>query len=695
MRGVLTGEFDVGFVRTDQIERTTDVETGHLVDPELFKVIAPKVHLLDDGEYFPFLHTTDVFPEWPLAMLNHIPSDVAQEVEKALRAIHRHAIVGRRYSECVLSSMQEGEDNVDHNDDGTSSSYSCDEMDFPYDFDADALCDTTKEVADIAKRATKDGHFYGFRTPRSYFRLRSMQQDGGFLAKDEQNEWHCIRPSSFFDGIRCPSGYFKRSIEEFEHGCEYAGLSCHEGHDCFCNPCVRSHEVDVYEYIYGAGDEHLQNYFGEERLGCEKMDVCGHVQQTKTITMRLFDNMHRVSPEVRVVVHAGDFSKELPVTNINGTSGYQFSISENKVQAQVLEIFFNGEQIPESPVRVIVDALDCDSEYEANSHRSADSEGNCVCSDNTYEMMDACIESQYFFLIIFSAVFLAMGIFVYCYLRYKRHENDAVWQIKVDELHFNEPPEVIGQGGFGVVILGQYRGTKVAVKRVLPPKSRRGSTTRGSVAGAGTSVSGVIDLNNTSSMSDTAQRTVGIEETNSTGVDIENPSRSKSMSSTSWERHFCDVKHFGNPLKVIESATLSNHGSSDAIRSQSLAESSVQFMARFLPEGLRFDKHSKAKREFVNEMRLLSRLRHPCITTVMGAVTSNAIDPMLVMEYMEYGSLYDLLHNETMDAGGDILLQITRDIVQGLQFLHASKPPILHGDLKAKVRTVCGLQRLK
>ena len=35
-------------------------------------------------------------------------------------------------------------------------------------------------------------------------------------------------------------------------------------------------------------------------------------------------------------------------------------------------------------------------------------------------------------------------------------------------------------------------------------------------------------------------------------------------------------------------------------------------------------------------------------------------------------------------AGGDILLQITRDIVQGLQFLHASKPPILHGDLKAK-----------
>ena len=35
-----------------------------------------------------------------------------------------------------------------------------------------------------------------------------------------------------------------------------------------------------------------------------------------------------------------------------------------------------------------------------------------------------------------------------------------------------------------------------------------------------------------------------------------------------------------------------------------------------------FDAHSRQKQEFVTEMRLLSRLRHPCITTVMGAVIS-------------------------------------------------------------------------
>ncbi len=57
---------------------------------------------------------------------------------------------------------------------------------------------------------------------------------------------------------------------------------------------------------------------------------------------------------------------------------------------------------------------------------------------------------------------------------------------------------------------------------------------------------------------------------------------------------------------------------------------------------------------------------------------------MLVLEFMEYGSLYDLLRNDTLTLSGEIILQIVRDIAQGIQFLHASKPPILHGDLKAK-----------
>jgi len=57
-------------------------------------------------------------------------------------------------------------------------------------------------------------------------------------------------------------------------------------------------------------------------------------------------------------------------------------------------------------------------------------------------------------------------------------------------------------------------------------------------------------------------------------------------------------------------------------------------------------------------------------------------EPMLVMEYMDYGSLYDLLHNETMAIDGEFLLPILRDISQGMRFLHAANPQVLHGDLK-------------
>jgi len=47
------------------------------------------------------------------------------------------------------------------------------------------------------------------------------------------------------------------------------------------------------------------------------------------------------------------------------------------------------------------------------------------------------------------------------------HDIQGSKQINVDELHFDGPVEVIGQGSLGVVLLAEYRGTKVAVKRAV------------------------------------------------------------------------------------------------------------------------------------------------------------------------------------------------------------------------------------
>ena len=57
---------------------------------------------------------------------------------------------------------------------------------------------------------------------------------------------------------------------------------------------------------------------------------------------------------------------------------------------------------------------------------------------------------------------------------------------------------------------------------------------------------------------------------------------------------------------------------------------------------------------------------------------------MLVMEYMDHGSLYDILHNETIILEGDLILPILRDVAQGLRFLHAADPQVIHGDIKSQ-----------
>mgnify|MGYP003868245177 CR=1 FL=1 len=51
--GVMDGSMDIGFVRTDQIERSIDENAN--MEMSMFKVIDPKTYILENGEMFPFL----------------------------------------------------------------------------------------------------------------------------------------------------------------------------------------------------------------------------------------------------------------------------------------------------------------------------------------------------------------------------------------------------------------------------------------------------------------------------------------------------------------------------------------------------------------------------------------------------------------------------------------------------------------
>lgn len=57
---------------------------------------------------------------------------------------------------------------------------------------------------------------------------------------------------------------------------------------------------------------------------------------------------------------------------------------------------------------------------------------------------------------------------VWLYLRHRNGKNESLWKVQRDELIFADPPETIGNGTFGLVVLAEYRGTQVAVKKVMP-----------------------------------------------------------------------------------------------------------------------------------------------------------------------------------------------------------------------------------
>ncbi len=80
---ILKGESDVGTVRSDTLERMA--ENG-LVKLEDFKIIDPK-HFDD----FPFLTSTELYPEWPMAATRKTPDRLARQVASALMSMEPDA----------------------------------------------------------------------------------------------------------------------------------------------------------------------------------------------------------------------------------------------------------------------------------------------------------------------------------------------------------------------------------------------------------------------------------------------------------------------------------------------------------------------------------------------------------------------------------------------------------------------------
>ena len=166
----------------------------------------------------------------------------------------------------------------------------------------------------------------------------------------------------------------------------------------------------------------------------------------------------------------------------------------------------------------------------------------------------------------------AIAIVIFVHLDRKRRKADCVWQIKPQELKFAEPPEVLGRGTFGLVILGEYRGTNVAVKRVLPPKK--------------------------------AASILGSKDSYTVAFDVEAPHETGTPKAS--ENKAPDIFNDPDGSKVFSSGNYSQSVTASAI----INKKSERRGGLFNKSKSR-DDYGKLKADFIVEMRYLAKLRHP------------------------------------------------------------------------------------
>ena len=98
----------------------------------------------------------------------------------------------------------------------------------------------------------------------------------------------------------------------------------------------------------------------------------------------------------------------------------------------------------------------------------------------------------------------------------------------------------------------------------------------------------------------------------------------------------------------------------------------------------------RTEEEFKSEAAIMGQLRHPNVVALYGIVLQP--EYCMVMELLENGSLYSVLHSKR-ELDWDLRQRIALDMSRGLAFLHSKK--ILHRDLKSLNVLLDGNMRAK
>lgn len=214
---------------------------------------------------------------------------------------------------------------------------------------------------------------------------------------------------------------------------------------------------------------------------------------------------------------------------------------------------------------------------------------------------------------------------------------ETVWQVNISDLKFSTPRKIIGKGTFGLVEYADYRGRRVAVKGMQPIHvylSRQKEKEKQKLSFETQFCGHTIDDNDDKQLS---SKRVG-----SSRFSFDSQlSHSNSMIFVGRKSHpnrgkSEDTLHGNIEEGETRNEMETNGGISEKTGKGLLCKPSFQKVFDFTPSFLegrgmfwKRDELTQFKIDFKTEMNNLSKIYHPCISSILGAVISDKEEPML------------------------------------------------------------------